>query len=126
MRKESKWGLTRRLTFLAALGLCLASLTLPWNAGAFEVLCTTCDENFYTCRISGQLYETCRQEYEDCLNFCTYRDPSGGGGSGGSTCGRGRTVCEQSCYNQKQDCVANGGETCGEEYQTCMQGCCPS
>jgi hypothetical protein len=127
MRGKRNWRLVRRLTLLAALAVFAAALTLPSQVAAVAELCVQCDENFYVCHVvNGGNYTTCRQQYDECLVFCEFRGPSGGGGGGTPDCGRGRTACEQSCYSQKQDCMESESETCGEEYQACMEGCCPS
>jgi len=130
-----------RLVILMTLTGCLLFLDSDRQTVLAVTTCTTCDNNYSTCAANCLLqweqcspqteppckadrdacYEACFNTYAFCIGGCTFDSGSGGGGS---SCGRGRTECEQSCIAGRQDCVANGGTSCGQDYQSCVEGCC--
>lgn len=146
MRNNGTRKLIQRFLLLSVLLGCLFALSPSYGSGLLFTTCQECDNAYYSCGAqaaaslaaclnSGQHTpqycndrnnldkDYCRAVYSSCLNNCTGTFP--GGGSGGSSCGRGRTQCELSCRDGRVDCVNNGGETCGDDYITCLQGCCP-
>lgn len=157
MASRQRWlRLISRVCALAILSVVLVHAWSGRNAGAQVQSCSACSATYYsalvTCTnsynsctqgefICGLLYAFCQNDAliarDNCFTFCGYNPPGGGGGGGGGGA-TGKSPCQQQCYADRADCIANGGnpyvqdcinsgETvpfcCVQAFTECMDGC---
>ena len=147
MRDSELRGVIQRVLILGVLaaGVVISVKVRPVLATS----CDTCDSNYASARsacfatyndcVDNHMHEAdecqfqewvcfgnAQTTYRNCVESCVFIEPPTGGGHTGSGCGRGRTECELSCADAKDDCLNDQErDTCGAQYQACMSGCCP-
>jgi len=78
-----------------------------------------CESAYANCRDGGwSTYDNCLDGFTDYSGVCAVTDQSGQ-----TATGKGRTPCDDACYDQMRDCRQNDGETCGEDFNSCKLGC---